>query len=60
MKLTDLHKNQGLKIDGEARRGGVSDRYGKGAAAFPTARSSGSSTPPRASCPSRASCTATS
>jgi hypothetical protein len=32
MKLTDLHKNQGLKIDGEARRGGLSDRYGKGAA----------------------------
>ena len=35
MKLTDLHKNQGLKIDGEARRGGVSDRYGKGAAGIP-------------------------
>ena len=35
MKLTDLHKNQGLKIDGEARRGGVSDRYGKGAAQLP-------------------------
>ena len=35
MKLTDLHKNQGLKIEGEARRGGVSDRYGKGAAFVP-------------------------
>jgi hypothetical protein len=32
MKLTDLHKNQGLKIEGEARRGGISDRYGRGAA----------------------------
>ena len=32
MKLTDLHKNQGLKIDGDTRRGGLSDRYGKGAA----------------------------
>lgn len=32
MKLTDLHKNQGLKIAGEARRGGLSDRYGKDAA----------------------------
>jgi hypothetical protein len=32
MKLTDLHKNQGLKIDGEVRKGGVSDRYGRGAA----------------------------
>ena len=32
MKVTDLHKNEGLKIDGEARRGGVSDRYGKGVA----------------------------
>jgi hypothetical protein len=32
MKLTDLHKNQGRKIEGEARRGGVADRYGKGAA----------------------------
>lgn len=30
MKVTDLHKNEGLKIEGEARRGGVSDRYGKG------------------------------
>jgi hypothetical protein len=30
MKLTDLHKNQGLKIEGDARRGGVSDRYGSG------------------------------
>jgi hypothetical protein len=35
MKLTDLHKNQGLKIEGEARRGGVADRYGKGAAQVP-------------------------
>ena len=32
MKLTDLHKNRGHKIESEARRGGVSDRYGKGAA----------------------------
>jgi hypothetical protein len=32
MKLTDLHKNQALKIDGAARKGGVPDRYGKGAA----------------------------
>jgi hypothetical protein len=32
MKLTDLHKNQGLKIEGDTRRGGLSDRYGKGAA----------------------------
>jgi hypothetical protein len=32
MKLADLHKNQGLRIEGEARRGGVPDRYGKGAA----------------------------
>lgn len=32
MKLTDLHKNQGLKIEGEARRGGISDRYGRGTA----------------------------
>ena len=32
MKLSDLHKNQGRKIEGEARRGGVSDRYGKGSA----------------------------
>jgi len=32
MKLTDLHRNQGLKIDGEARHGGVPDRFGKGAA----------------------------
>jgi hypothetical protein len=31
MKLTDLHKNQALKIAGEVRHGGVSDRYGKGA-----------------------------
>ena len=30
MKLTDLHKNRGLKIEGEARRGGVPDRYGSG------------------------------
>jgi len=30
MKLTDLHKNQGLKIEGDARRGGVTDRYGSG------------------------------
>jgi hypothetical protein len=30
MKLTDLHKNQGLKIEGDTRRGGVSDRYGSG------------------------------
>lgn len=35
MKLTDLHKNQGLKIEGVARRGGVADRYGKGAALVP-------------------------
>ncbi|HQZ45163.1 MAG TPA: hypothetical protein PK042_03560 [Usitatibacteraceae bacterium] len=32
MKLTDLHKNQGLKIEGEARRGGIPDRYGRGTA----------------------------
>ena len=32
MKLTDLHKNQALKIAGESRRGGVPDRFGKGAA----------------------------
>ena len=32
MKITDLHKNQGLKIEGEARRGGVPDRYGRGVA----------------------------
>jgi hypothetical protein len=32
MKLTDLHKNEGLKIEGETRRGGISDRYGRGAA----------------------------
>ena len=32
MKLTDLHKNEGLKIEGETRRGGVSDRYGRGVA----------------------------
>jgi hypothetical protein len=30
MKITDLHKNQGLKIEGDTRRGGVSDRYGSG------------------------------
>lgn len=35
MKLTDLHKNQGLKIEGETRRGGMPDRYGKGAALVP-------------------------
>jgi hypothetical protein len=32
MKITDLHKNQGLKIDGATRQGGVPDRFGKGAA----------------------------
>ena len=32
MKLTDLHKNKGRKIEGEARQGGVSDRYGRGSA----------------------------
>lgn len=32
MKLTDLHKNQGLKIEGESRRGGIPDRYGRGVA----------------------------
>jgi hypothetical protein len=32
MKLTDLHKNQGLKIAGESRKGGVADRFGKGVA----------------------------
>lgn len=31
MKLTDLHKNRGLKIAGEARQAGVPDRFGKGA-----------------------------
>jgi len=35
MKLTDLHKNKGLKIEGDARRGGVPDRFGKGAAQLP-------------------------
>jgi hypothetical protein len=32
MKLTDLHKNEGLKIAGASRQGGVADRFGKGAA----------------------------
>jgi hypothetical protein len=31
MKLTDLHKNRGLKIAGETRQAGVPDRFGKGA-----------------------------
>jgi hypothetical protein len=35
MKLTDLHKNQGLKIEGETRRGGIPDRYGRGVAGLP-------------------------
>ena len=35
MKLTDLHKNKGLKIDGDARRGGVPDRFGKGSSLIP-------------------------
>ncbi|MBL0141625.1 MAG: hypothetical protein IPP91_06045 [Betaproteobacteria bacterium] len=35
MKLTDLHKNEGLKIDGETRRGGIPDRYGRGSAVVP-------------------------
>jgi hypothetical protein len=35
MKLTELHKNKGLKIEGDARRGGISDRYGKGSAQVP-------------------------
>ena len=35
MKLTDLHKNQALKTESELRHGGVSDRYGKGAAHVP-------------------------
>lgn len=35
MKLTDLHKNQGLKIEGAVRHGGVADRYGKGATQVP-------------------------
>jgi hypothetical protein len=35
MKLTDLHKNQALKAENAVRHGGVSDRYGKGAAQVP-------------------------
>jgi hypothetical protein len=35
MKLTDLHKNKGLKIEGDARRAGIPDRFGKGAAQLP-------------------------
>jgi hypothetical protein len=35
MKLTDLHKNQALKAENAVRHGGVSDRYGKGAAQLP-------------------------
>ena len=35
MKLTDLHKNKGLKIEGDARRGGIPDRFGKGSAQVP-------------------------
>jgi hypothetical protein len=35
MKLTDLHKNRGLKIEGDARRAGIPDRFGKGAAQVP-------------------------
>jgi len=31
MKLTDLHKNRGLKIAGEARQAGVPERFAKGA-----------------------------
>ena len=38
MKLTDLHKNKGLKIAGDARQGGVPDRFGKGAAQVPDRR----------------------
>lgn len=35
MKLTDLHKNAALKAENAVRQGGVSDRYGKGAAQLP-------------------------
>lgn len=35
MKLTDLHKNAALKTENAVRHGGVSDRYGKGAAQVP-------------------------
>ncbi len=35
MKLTDLHKNAALKTENAQRHGGVSDRYGKGAAQVP-------------------------
>lgn len=38
MKLTDLHKNKGLKIEGDARRGGVPDRFGKGSSLVPDRR----------------------
>ena len=31
MKNTDLHKNAGLKIDGQMKRGGSPDRFGSGA-----------------------------
>jgi hypothetical protein len=35
MKLTELHKNKGRKIEGEQGRGGPADRYGKGSGNVP-------------------------
>lgn len=38
MKLTDLHKNRGLKIAEDARKAGVPGRFGKESAAVPDRR----------------------
>ncbi len=38
MKLTDLHKNKGLKIEGDAKRAGIPDRFGKSSSHVPDRR----------------------